>query len=249
MRGTHTQTEGEKAVQRAEREQVRKFGQSRDSNRLVLFDCDGTLIDSQHAIVSAMIEAWRREGLVGPDSHCVRRVVGLSLVEAVERLLPEAEAGLHLRLSEHYKDAFAIERRAGLHGEPVFPGIREVLERLEREGVSMGVATGKSMRGLATVLERHDLGRFFVTLQTADYGPGKPDPDMIFRALAEAGGEPASTVMVGDTVYDIEMARRAGVAAIGVSWGYHEPEELLAAGADQVVDSADALLLAILAER
>lgn len=214
---------------------------------LVLFDCDGTLIDSQHAIVSAMAAAWSREGLAAPEPHRVRRVVGLSLVEAVARLLPEGEPALHLLLAEHYKEAFAHERRAGLHGEPVFPGVREVLEALERAGVLMGVATGKSMRGLAAVLERHDLGRFFVTLQTADVGPGKPDPDMIFRALAEAGGEAATTVMIGDTVYDIEMARRAGAGAIGVGWGYHEPEELLAAGAHSVVDTAEALLPAIMA--
>jgi len=217
------------------------------SVRLALFDCDGTLIDSQHAIVSAMAEAWRREGLAEPEPHRVRRVVGLSLVEAVARLLPEGDAALHVALAEHYKEAFAIERRAGLHGEPVFPGVRALLEELEREGVLMGVATGKSMRGLAAVLERHDLGRFFVTLQTADFGPGKPDPDMIFRALAEAGGAPVSTVMIGDTVYDIEMARRAGAGAIGVSWGYHEPEELLEAGAHTVVDSAEELLAAIMA--
>ena len=215
-------------------------------NRLCLFDCDGTLIDSQAAIVSAMAEAWRREGLVGPDPHRVRRVVGLSLVEAVAHLLPEGEPALHELLAEHYKDAFAVERRAGLHVEPMFAGVRAVLEELERAGVLMGVATGKSMRGLAAVLERHDLGRFFVTLQTADFGPGKPDPDMIFRALAEAGGEVANTVMIGDTVYDIEMACRAGTGAVGVSWGYHEPEELLAAGAHCVVDSAEALLPAIM---
>ncbi len=213
--------------------------------RLCLFDCDGTLIDSQHAIVSAMAAAWRREGLAAPEPHRVRRVVGLSLLEAVARLLPEGDPALHHGLAEHYKEAFAIERRAGLHGEPVFPGVREVLEELERAGVLMGVATGKSMRGLAAVLERHDLGRFFVTLQTADFGPGKPDPDMIFRALAEAGGEAGTTVMIGDTVYDIEMALRAGAGAIGVSWGYHEPEELLAAGAHAVVDSAEELLAAI----
>ena len=181
----------------------------------------------------------------GPAPHLVRRVVGLSLVEAVARLLPEGDAALHFVLAEHYKDAFAHERRAGLHGEPVFPGVRGVLEELEREGVLMGVATGKSMRGLAAVLERHDLGRFFVTLQTADFGPGKPDPDMIFRALAEAGGEAAATVMIGDTVYDIEMARRAGAWAIGVGWGYHEREELLAAGAHRVVETAEELLSAI----
>ena len=217
------------------------------SIRLALFDCDGTLIDSQHAIVSAMTEAWRREGLVEPEPQRVRRVVGLSLVEAVARLLPEGDPALHQVLAEHYKDAFLLERRGGLHAEPMFPGVRAVLEELERAGVLMGVATGKSMRGLAAVLERHELGRFFVTLQTADFGPGKPDPDMIFRALDEAGGEPATTVMIGDTVYDIEMAVRAGAKPIGVSWGYHEPDELLAAGAGIVVDTAEALLPAIMA--
>ena len=192
------------------------------SIRLALFDCDGTLIDSQHAIVSAMTEAWRREGLVEPEPQRVRRVVGLSLVEAVARLLPEGDPALHQVLAEHYKDAFLLERRGGLHAEPMFPGVR-------------------------AVLERHELGRFFVTLQTADFGPGKPDPDMIFRALDEAGGEPATTVMIGDTVYDIEMAVRAGAKPIGVSWGYHEPDELLAAGAGIVVDTAEALLPAIMA--
>ena len=215
--------------------------------RLVLFDCDGTLVDSQHAIVAAMEAAWLQEGLVPPEPHLVRRVVGLSLVEAVAGLLPEGDSACHERLAEHYKEAFATDRRAGRHVEPLFAGMRAVLEALERAGVTMGVATGKSMRGLAGVLHRHDLGGFFATLQTADIGPGKPDPDMIFRALAETGGTAAATVMIGDTVYDIEMARRAGTASIGVSWGYHEPEELIEAGADIVVDKAEDLLAAILA--
>ena len=214
--------------------------------RLCLFDCDGTLVDSQYAIVSAMETAWQREGLVPPEAHLVRRVVGLSLLEAVARLLPEGAPACHERLAEHYKDAFAADRRAGRHVEPLFAGMRTVLEALERAGVTMGVATGKSMRGLAGVLHRHDLGRFFATLQTADIGPGKPDPDMIFRALAETGGAVAETVMIGDTVYDIELARRAGSASIGVAWGYHEPEELLEAGADIVVDGPEDLLAEIL---
>jgi len=214
--------------------------------RLALFDCDGTLVDSQHAIVSAMAAAWVAEGLQPPEPERVRRVVGLSLVEAVARLLPEADGPFHERLAEHYKDAFLSQRQAGAPREPLFPGILETLETLTGEGVLLGVATGKSMRGLMTVLEHHDLSRFFVTLQTADLGPGKPDPDMVFRALDESGAEAAATVMIGDTVYDIEMARRARVGAVGVGWGYHDVEELRAAGAHRLVLDADALVPAIL---
>jgi phosphoglycolate phosphatase len=120
------------------------------------------------------------------------------------------------------------------------------LEALEREGILLGVATGKSMRGLTATLAHHDLARFFVTLQTADVGPGKPDPAMVRRALAESGADAADTVMIGDTVFDIEMARRAGVGAIGVAWGYHEEEELHAAGAHRVVRDGHELVPAIL---
>ncbi len=214
--------------------------------KLALFDCDGTLIDSQHAIVSAMAAAWACEGLTAPDPLRVRRVVGLSLVEAVARLRPEGDPVQHARLAEHYKRAFQRERLAGVHLEPLFPGLRQTLEALEREGVLMGVATGKSMRGLTATLARHDLARFFVTLQTADIGPGKPDPAMVRRALAESGVTAADTVMIGDTVFDIEMARRAGVGALGVTWGYHEEAELQAAGAHRIVRTGDALASAIL---
>ena len=216
------------------------------SPRLALFDCDGTLIDSQHAIVGAMVAAFEAEGLDAPPPARVRRVVGLSLVEAVAVLLPEGAPALHKLLAEHYKTAFQRQRQAGLHREPLFPGLRAALEALEGEGVLMGVATGKSMRGLRAALELHDLGRFFVTLQTADVGPGKPDPDMVFRAQAESGAETAGTVMIGDTVYDIEMACRAGVGAVGVSWGYHGVDELRAAGAHRIADSGDEIVAAVL---
>jgi phosphoglycolate phosphatase len=219
---------------------------SGDTLKLALFDCDGTLVDSQHAIVSAMTAAWAGEGLGEPDPVRVRRVVGLSLVEAVARLLPDGDPVQHVRLAERYKEAFMRGRLAGRHLEPLFPGLREALEALERERVLLGVATGKSLRGLTATLAHHDLARFFVTLQTADIGPGKPDPAMVRRALAESGAEAADTVMIGDTVFDMEMARRAGVGAIGVAWGYHEVEELRAAGAQRIVGDGDGLVAAIL---
>ena len=214
--------------------------------RLALFDCDGTLVDSQNAIVAAMTDAWHREGLGEPDPGRVRRIVGLSLNEAMARLRPDDGPALHAALAEHYKRAFQRQRQAGQFREPLYPGLLEVLETLKRAGVLMGVATGKSMRGLMAVLEHHDLSRFFVTLQTADVGPGKPDPDMVHRALAESGASAADTVMIGDTVFDIEMGRRAGVRTIGVTWGYHEAPELRATGAERVVDHAGHLAAAVL---
>lgn len=212
---------------------------------LALFDCDGTLVDSQYAIIGAMADAFRSEGLEAPAAARVRRVVGLSLVDAVARLLPEGEPRLHHLLSERYKEAFQRQRLAGQHREPLYPGLREVLEVLDADGVLLGVATGKSMRGLMGVLEHHDLTRFFVTLQTADVGPGKPDPAMVFRAVAESGAAVADTVMIGDTVFDIEMARRAGASAVGVAWGYHDTEELRAAGAAHIANTGPEVTAAV----
>lgn len=214
--------------------------------RLALFDCDGTLVDSQHAIVDSMTEAWRAHGLGEPDPQAVRRVVGLSLVPAVAALLPELDEARHVAVAESYKDAFAARRQRGVVREPLFPGIAETLDALDAAGVLLGVATGKSLRGLRSVLEGHGLSGRFVTLQTADMGPGKPHPAMVQRALAETGVEVGSTVMIGDTTYDIQMARNARVASVGVSWGYHEVPELLAAGADRIVHDGAQVAAAVL---
>lgn len=214
--------------------------------RLALFDCDGTLVDSQHAIVDSMAEAWRRHGLGTPDPLAVRRVVGLSLVTAVADLLPDRDAALHAAVADAYRDAFAGRRQRGVLEEPLFPGIAAALDALEAAGVLLGVATGKSLRGLRSVLERHGLERRFVTLQTADTGPGKPHPAMVQRALAETGVAAADTVMIGDTTFDIQMARNAGIASVGVSWGYHEVPELEAAGADRIVRDGAGVAAAVL---
>lgn len=211
---------------------------------LVVFDCDGTLVDSQHTIVSAMSAAWRSAGLVPPDTTAIRRVVGLPLVEAIARLHREGTGADHAALAERYKESFhGIQRESA--DEPLFPGIRETLASLEAAGVLLGIATGKGRRGLALTLGRHGLERYFVTIQTADGNPGKPNPDMLLRAMAESGVEAASTMMVGDTTFDMMMARNAGVVGVGVGWGYHDPDELHAAGAALVVDSCAALVPAL----
>jgi phosphoglycolate phosphatase len=205
------------------------------TTRLAIFDCDGTLVDSQANICLAMEDCFARARLDPPDRHATRRIVGLSLVEAMRALLPDADDALHTVLAEDYKLAFHRLRGDGLVDEPLFDGIAEALEALADHGWLMGVATGKSDRGLALCLERHGLAHRFVTLQTADRHPSKPHPSMIDAAMAEAGAVPATTVMIGDTSFDMLMAVAAGTGAIGVDWGYHDAEELTEAGAHHVV--------------
>ncbi|MCS7267234.1 MAG: HAD-IA family hydrolase [Geminicoccaceae bacterium] len=210
--------------------------------RLAIFDVDGTLVDSQATIVACMQEAFRAEKLEPPAPEAVRRIVGLALPLATAALLPEPDAELAERLAEHYKRAFFARRARPDFDEPLFPGAREVLDALAREGWLLGVATGKAMRGLKAVLARHGLERHFVTLQTADRHPSKPHPAMIEAALAETGAAREATVMIGDTSFDVLMAKAAGVAPIGVAWGNHPVEELYAAGARCVLSRFEELL-------
>lgn len=210
-------------------------------NRLALFDCDGTLVDSQANICLAMEDCFTRARLDPPGHGATRKIVGLSLLEAMQALLPGADGTLHLQLAEDYKLSFQRLRQDSLVCEPLFDGIPETLERLLDTGWLLGVATGKSDRGLALCLEGHDLFRHFITLQTADRHPSKPHPSMIEAAMAEAGAAPETTAMIGDTSYDMLMARAAGAHAVGVSWGYHEIGELTVAGAGYVAHHATEL--------
>ena len=204
--------------------------------RLIIFDCDGTLVDSQRTIIGAMNRAFDGLNFPCPSGDAIRRVVGLSLSESMARLLPEGSAGDHERLVEGYRSAFLEMRSASDYEEPLYPGVVEALARVEEDGMLAGVATGKSLRGLEATLRHHGIHDRFVTLQTADRNPGKPHPAMVRRAVAEAGAEPGTTTVVGDTTYDMEMARAAGAYAVGVSWGYHPVGELRSVGAHAVID-------------
>lgn len=218
--------------------------------RLILFDFDGTLVDSQQFIIAAMGSAFAAHGLATPGPEAVRRVVGLALELAVARLLPDPnDMDLARRVAASYREAFFELRSNGTYHEPLFPGVREALGQLDEPHICLGIVTGKSRRGLLSSLERHNLSEHFVTLQTADDGPSKPHPALLERAMAEVGAERAETVVIGDTTFDIEMAVNASVRAIGVAWGYHPAEELRASGADQVIEHFEQLLpcLAVLA--
>lgn len=212
---------------------------------LVLFDVDGTLIDSQHVIVAAMDAAFAAVGLVPPSRAEVLSVVGLSLDLAMARLLGRTDATVPA-LSAAYKASFAELRHSETHQEPLYPGAREALARLAaRDDVVLGLATGKSMRGVRAILDLHDLHGRFVTIQTADDHPSKPHPSMVLQALAETGVAPDRAVMLGDTTFDIDMGRAAGIVAIGVAWGYHDDAALIAAGADCVLDDYRDLMPAL----
>ena len=204
-------------------------------NRLALFDCDGTLVDSQHNICAAMEACFAAAGLAPPPRERTRAVVGLSLIEAMRAMVPDAEPAFHAELAEAYKRAFQAMRANGLAEEPLYAGVAELLDALEAEGWLLGMATGKSDRGVALCLEHHGLGDRFVTVQTADRHPSKPHPSMAGQAMADAGAAPDSTMVIGDTRYDMAMARAAGARAIGALWGYHPHDELVRAGAHHLV--------------
>jgi phosphoglycolate phosphatase len=206
------------------------------SLRLAVFDCDGTLVDSQASIISSMMAAFKAHSHPAPEAESVRRLVGLPLRVAMERLLPHADPEEHVKLETGYKEAFRELRRRGEVSDPLYPGALEVLDVLEEDGWLLGVATGKGHVGLMLTLETHGLENRFQTLQTADSAPGKPDPGMLLNAMRDTGADAKATVMIGDTTFDMEMAVNSGTMAIGVSWGYHPHDHLHSAGALVVID-------------
>jgi phosphoglycolate phosphatase len=220
--------------------------------RLIVFDVDGTLIDSQHLIVGAMRAAFAEAGAEAPDKDTILSIVGLSLPVAVAALAPDLPPSTRDSITEAYRLHFAA-RRAVDGGEataPLYPGAQAALEALvDAEETLLGVATGKARRGLDHVFRMHAIGHYFVTAQTADLHPSKPHPSMLEAALAETGCRAEDAVMIGDTEFDVVMGRTAGFATVGVTWGYHPESRLRAAGADFIIHDYSGLAGALEALR
>lgn len=212
--------------------------------KLVVFDVDGTLIDSQQMIVSAMNAGFADAGLVPIDRQQVLSIVGLSLPVAIAELIPDAAPEIQQKVVDGYRAAFQISRIKD--SAPLYPGAQECLDALSaRDDMLLAIATGKSRRGLDALVQAHDWQPLFVSRQTADFHPSKPHPAMLQAALDEAGVAADRAVMVGDTEFDIAMAVSAGTGAYGVSWGYHPAARLVAAGAALVAPDFPALTRAL----
>jgi len=206
--------------------------------QLILFDCDGTLMDSHHHIIAVMQQAFIGSGFESPADNAIAGVIGLSLEHAVQHLLPQAETPVHDVLQAEYRRLYRI-----LPSEfTLFEGVHETLAMLQERGYWLGIVTGKSLAGLQRVLDEFNLAAFFLVLRTADQCPSKPHPAMVNECMHEMGVESMQTTVIGDACMDMQMACAAGARAIGVSFGVEDAAALRTAGAGHVVDSFAALL-------
>lgn len=203
--------------------------------RLAVWDVDGTLVDSRASILKALQDAAVTVGLDAPDYEDVRQIVGLSLLEAIVHMRPDLSADKAQAYAAEYKQAFIHYHALPDFHEPLYDGADACLRRLKAEGWLLGMATGKSRRGIDRNTTVYDWDGVFDCSFCADDGPSKPHPHMLRCNMDRLGIEPQRTVMIGDTTHDIRMALGAGVFAIGVSWGFHTVDELKAAGAHVIV--------------
>jgi len=216
------------------------------SDKFLIFDCDGTLVDSAGLIVACMHTAFDELGLPQPGDHKVREIVGLSLTSAIGRLLAGMGVDMEIddlqNVGEKYKQAFNRLKFDPAYEQPLYPNIRACLETAKAQGMMVGIATGKSRRGLESVLDLHDLRGLIDDAITADEAHSKPHPDMLNQILLRNGIMPQNAAMIGDTSFDIEMAVAADCLPIGVDWGNHHKDHLIEVGARVVLEDANQLL-------
>jgi phosphoglycolate phosphatase len=189
---------------------------------LLIFDWDGTLMDSAGVIVDSIQRACEDIGLAAPSDRASRLIIGLGLIQALQTLLPDLPADDYPRLVERYRHHY-LGRDDAI---PLFEGVADGISQLHARGFQLAVATGKSRHGLERALASSGLGEWFVATRCADQTHSKPHPAMVLELIEELGADPARTLVIGDTSHDLLMASNAGVASLGVTYGAHEPDDL-----------------------
>ena len=212
-----------------------------DPLRLAAFDIDGTLLDSASSIVTGVLACWEACGFPLPDENHIRRIIGLPWEESICELLPGAGETEFAQIKAYHAEVADGKRPRPARQEKLFPGIVDVLDQVEEAGYLLSIITSRSSGRLQDLLDENGIGKRFIRLKTTDNGLGKPDPFLMNQTLLELGVNKENAVMIGDTTFDMQMARSAGTAAIGVCWGVHDPDELSAAGAHHVIDEVGKL--------
>lgn len=212
--------------------------------KLVLFDCDGTLVDSARLIHEVMARTFVDFGYERPDIIATKSIIGLTLDIAIARMQGKPHVDDEaVAMMARYKAIYPDVRDEADMGTPLFDGIKPLIDTLTgRDELLIGAVTGKSRRGLTQILETHGFAPHFIVSRTADDCPSKPHPAMVMECCAETGMDARDTLVIGDAIYDMQMAKAAGARAIGVAWGYAPVEDLLAHGADAIAHHPNDLL-------
>lgn len=205
--------------------------------RLALFDCDGTLVDSAALIHEVMARTFVHFGYDRPDVSLTKSIIGLTLDIAIARMQGKPHVDDEaIAMTAHYKAIYAGVRDEPGMDVPLFNGIKPLIDKLaQHDDILIGAVTGKSRSGLVHILDTHGFSPHFIVSRTADDCPSKPHPAMVMECCSETGMDPVDAIVIGDAIYDMQMAKAAGAKAIGVSWGYASVDDLMAAGADSIV--------------
>ena len=203
---------------------------------LIIFDCDGTIVDSQSTIIETVNQTFLAHDCKLPSRERIRDGIGLELSIALEKLLPNDNRLDVNLLCQTYRELSKVNRLNNDFQDPLYPDAKKVIGNLANKDWLLGIATGKSRAGLDFTLRNQNIDDLFITKQTSDSAAGKPNPEMILNSIRDTGVDVSDVFMIGDTTYDMEMAQNAGVTGIGVSWGYHKKDALKNAGAKHIVD-------------
>lgn len=210
--------------------------------KVVIFDWDGTVVDSVEHIASSLHGAATELGFPAREMEAYRDIIGLGIIEALQKLYPGLDMDDINAIREGYARYFFSQQTTP---QNIFPGIETLLTDLGVAAEGLAVATGKSRRGMDRALESTGLGPRFAITRCADETRSKPDPTMLREIVAHFGIAAEDAVMIGDTVYDMEMAQRVGMPAIGVEWGVHQRDRLAAFSPAAIVSDVDGLRQAL----